>query len=162
MEAGPDTIEFRPVRVPEELAELCEFDRKAFHAYPADLFMEEEWEGFESHWMIVDGVIVGCSALLRNVDFDDEPRAGYIHIVSTGVLPEYRRRGFGRKLKEWQIAFAREEGFEVIVTNMRESNERIIKLNLDLGFEVRGVVEDFYPVPVEGAIVMELGLRGGG
>jgi len=105
--------------------------------------------------MVEHDEIVGCSAFIRNVDYDDAPREGCLHIVSTGVLPEARGRGLGRKQKEWQFEFARREGFHTIVTNMRRSNAQIIHLNSELGFEERKIHPNFYVDPQEDAIVME-------
>ena len=116
-----EKIEFKKVNVAEEIDALCELDRKIFHAFPADLFTPEEWAEFESYWMIVDGKIVGCSAFIRDTDYDDEARPGCLHIMSTGILPEFRRRGLGMKQKQWQIEFAKQQGFRAIVTNTRES-----------------------------------------
>jgi len=154
-------IEFRRVMVPEELEMLLDIDGRIFAPFPADLFSPEEWAGFESYWMIVDGAIVGCSAFLRDTDFDVEPRPGCLHIMTTGVLPEFRRRGYGAKQKQWQIEFAKQQGFQVIVTNTRESNLAMIHLNLKMGFQIRGSAPHFYIEPDEAAIVMELRLQAG-
>lgn len=127
-------IEFREVAVPDEIEALLDFDRKAFASFPADLFDPEDWAQFTSHWMIVDGEIIGCSAIVHDADYDETARPGSLWIASTGVLPEYRRKGFGKMLKEWQIRYAKEHRFKVIVTNMRKSNSPIIRLNEKLGF----------------------------
>jgi GNAT superfamily N-acetyltransferase len=156
--AATQRIEFRRVVVADEIGTLCEIDRKIFHAFPADLFTPEDWAEFESYWMIVDGKIVGCSAFIRDSDYDDEPRPGCLHIVSTGVLPEFRRRGFGMKQKQWQIEFAKQQGFRMIVTNTRESNLAMLQLNLKVGFVICGTAPHFYYEPDEPAIVMELQL----
>ena len=156
--AATQRIEFRRAIVPDEIGTLCEIDRKIFHAFPADLFTTEDWAEFESYWMIVDGKIVGCSAFIRDSDYDDEPRPGCLHIMSTGILPEFRRRGFGMKQKQWQIEFAKQQGFRVIVTNTRESNLAMLQLNLKVGFVICGTAPHFYYEPDEPAIVMELQL----
>jgi GNAT superfamily N-acetyltransferase len=154
-----EKIEFRKVAVPDELELLREIDKRIFNAFPADLFSDEEWAEFESYWMIVDGKIVGCSAFLFDTDFDNEPRSGCFHIMTTGVLQEFRRRGYGAKQKQWQIEFAKQRGFHVIVTNTRESNLAMIQLNLKMGFVVRRSAPHFYFEPDEAAIVMELPLQ---
>ena len=151
-------IEFKKVIVPDELDLLFDIDRRIFAPFPADLFSAEEWAEFESYWMIVDGTIVGCSAFLRDTDFDIEPRPGCLHIMTTGVLPEFRRRGYGEKQKRWQIEFAKQQGFNVIVTNTRASNIAMIELNLKVGFRIRGTAPHFYFEPDEAAVVMELPL----
>jgi ribosomal protein S18 acetylase RimI-like enzyme len=148
-------IEFRKVVIPDEIEALCTFDRLAFAEFQADLFEPEEWAEFESYWMIVDGEIVGCSAFVPDVDYDETPRIGSLWIASTGVVPGHRRKGYGKMLKEWQISYAKAHGFKVIVTNMRESNSPIIELNEKLGFTIREVSPGYYPDPVEDAVVME-------
>jgi ribosomal protein S18 acetylase RimI-like enzyme len=151
-------IELREVALPGEIDALLAFDRKAFANFPADLFDAEDWAQFKSHWMIVDGEIVGCSAIVRDEDFDETSKPGSLWIASTGILPEHRRKGLGQMLKEWQIGYAREHGFRVIVTNMRKSNSPIIRLNTRLGFTIREISPEYYSDPPEDAIVMELEL----
>ena len=152
------SIEFQEVAVPDEIEALLAFDRSAFADFPADLFEAEEWAGFVSHWMIVDGETVGCSAVVHDNDYDETSKLGSLWIASTGILPEHRRKGFGKMLKEWQISYAREHGFKVIVTNMRKSNSPIIRLNEKLGFTIRELSPEYYTDPTEDAIVMELTL----
>jgi GNAT superfamily N-acetyltransferase len=149
-------VEFRKAVIPDEIEALCAFDRVAFAEFSSDLFEPEEWAEFESYWMIVDGETVGCSAFMHDVDLDEKPRPRSLWIVSTGVLPEHQGKGLGTKQKEWQIHYAKQHGFNVIVTNMRQSNSRIIKLNDKFGFAIRELVPDYYLDPTEGAIVMEL------
>jgi len=148
-------IEFRKIALPDEIDAVLAIDRRIFVNFLGDVFDTEEWSGFESYWMLEHGAIVGCSAFIRHADYDESPRPGCLHIVSTGVLPEARGRGLGRKQKEWQIEYALREGFEVIVTNMRRTNGHMIHLNLQCGFRERKIHPDFYADPKEDAIVME-------
>jgi ribosomal protein S18 acetylase RimI-like enzyme len=156
--AGVGMIRFRKVKIPAELEDLCEFDRRIFHAFPGDIFTREEWASYESYWMMANGRKIGCSAFLLHNDFDERPRRGSLHIMSTGILPELQGRGLGKKQKLWQIKYAKKHGFKAIVTNMRQSNTPILKLNLELGFNIRGYVRNFYEGPKEAAVVMELRL----
>jgi ribosomal protein S18 acetylase RimI-like enzyme len=148
-------IEFRRINIDEERDSVQRIDKLIFADFPGDLLDPEEWDNFESHWMLENGVIVGCSSVIPNMDYDDTPRQGCLYIMSTGVLPEARGRGLARKQKEWQIEYARANGFEVIVTNMRRSNAAIIHLNEQLGFQVRRIHLGYYEDPMEDAIVME-------
>lgn len=106
--------------------------------------------------MVVNGSTIGCLALKHDVDHDEEPRPGCLYIESTGVLPEHQRQGFGARMKDWQIEYARQHGFRLIVTNARQSNNSSIRLNQKFGFRTREVVPDYYSDPDEPAIVMEL------
>ena len=151
-------INFRRAILPDDIEALCEFDRRAFGEYPDDLFTEEDWAELESYWMIVDGKTIGCVALKRDVDYDEESRPGCLYIESTGILPEYQGQGFGSKAKAWQIEYAKKYGYGVIVTNMRESNVRSMELNKKFGFQPREVAPHYYSEPDESALVMELRL----
>ena len=152
-------VEFKKVIVPDEIDALCEFDRKAFHAYPSDIYTPEDWQECESYWLIVDGKTVGCTAFEHNMDYDEQNCPGYLYISSTGVSPEFQGQGFGDMQKKWQIEYAKRNGFTRIVTNMRQSNERIIRLNEKFGFKQRKIDPHYYEDPDEAAVVMELDLR---
>jgi ribosomal protein S18 acetylase RimI-like enzyme len=148
-------IEFRRTVLPDEVEALCHFDRKVFGSYPDDLFSPEDWAELESYWVITDGITVGCVALKRDVDYDEEPKPGSLYIESTGLLPKYQRQGYGAKIKEWQIDYAKKHGFKVIVTNARESNIASVRLNQRFGFTICDTVPDYYSNPDESATVME-------
>jgi ribosomal protein S18 acetylase RimI-like enzyme len=107
---------------------------------------------------------IGCCAFQRNVDFrEDLDRANVrtrktLYIVTTGILPQFQRMGFGSLLKSWQISYARFHGFDRIVTNTRSRNRGMIALNEKFGFEVVRVSADYYSSPREATVVMELKL----
>jgi GNAT superfamily N-acetyltransferase len=151
-------IEFKKAIIPDEIDALCEFDRRAFYAYPNDAYGPERWKEVESYWMIADRKTVGCTAFGHHIDYDERPRPGCLYISSTSVLPEFQGQGFGKKQKEWQIEYARKNGFHVVVTNMRQSNVRIIRLNEKYGFQHCKIVPDCFSGPTEAAVVMELDL----
>jgi hypothetical protein len=111
-----------------------------------------------TYWMIVDGSIVGCSAFVPNLDYDERPRPKCLYIISPGMGPGVSGAGLGAKQKKWQIEHARQHDFEVMVTNMRQSNTRIISLNKKFGFTTRELVPGYYSDPEETALVMELRL----
>jgi GNAT superfamily N-acetyltransferase len=151
-------IEFKKAITANELDDLLDFDRRMFSSFPDDLFEPEDWNSLESYWMLADGVKVGCCAFERNCDYDERPRKGCLYIASTGILPEFQGKGLGRKQKEWQIKYARDHGFSVVVTNMRKSNVKMKALNESVGFGFRCFDPDYYTTPDEAAIVMELSL----
>jgi ribosomal protein S18 acetylase RimI-like enzyme len=141
--------EFRKAELPREVRSLQAFDRKAFRE--ADRFPAAYWKVCESWWMVAGGVKIGCCAFER-----DSPRKGSLYIATTGILPDYRHRGFGTLLKAWEIGYARFHGFRRIVANSRKSNAAMIALNRKFGFRVIRTVARYYAEPVEAAVVMEL------
>jgi ribosomal protein S18 acetylase RimI-like enzyme len=155
--------EFRRAVLPKELNRLVTFDHKVFRK--SDWFTKSDWKKYESYWMIVDGVAVGCCAFEHHVDFQEDhgkehaPLRGSLYISTTGVLPRFQGKGFGRLLKSWQIAYARQHGFTRIVTNHRASNRQMIELNKKFGFKIiRRRKATYYEDPPEPTVVMELKL----
>jgi ribosomal protein S18 acetylase RimI-like enzyme len=156
--AAPLRIEFSKASVPQEIDALCEFDKIVFGAYPSDLFDKEDWAEYDSYWMTLDGKRIGCSAFAYDIDFDNTPRPNCLYIASMGILPKYQGQGFGSKQKQWQLDFARHRHCKTIVTNMRQNNVRVIRLNAKFGFTQRETSPGYYSDPDEAALVMELRL----
>jgi len=147
--------------LPDELNRLVAFDHKVFGR--ADWFTKADWERYECYWMVVDGVAVGCCGFEHHVDFqegqknENPPLRGSLYISTTGIRPHLRRRGFGRLLKSWQIAYARRHGFTRVITNHRASNRHMIELNKQFGFKIiRRRKAIYYLDPDEPTVVMEL------
>jgi GNAT superfamily N-acetyltransferase len=155
--------EFRRAILSKELGRLVAFDHRVFPK--SDWFTKSDWANYESYWMIVDGVAIGCCAFEHHVDFQDDsdkenpPRRGSLFIATTGILPSFRGKGFGHLLKSWQIVYAHHHGFTRIVTNHRKSNRPIIELNQKFGFKIiRRPKAQYFEDPPEPTIVMELRL----
>jgi GNAT superfamily N-acetyltransferase len=156
-------VSFRKVVLPGEKKWLVAFDHKIFRR--ADRFRSDDWDRYESYWMLVNGRRVGCCAFERAADFevdpyrDSAPRSGSLYIASTGILPQHRGKGFGVRFKRWQIAWARRHKFNRIVTNCRSSNRAIIRLNEKFGFKIlKSTTGNYYHQPAEPAVIMELRL----
>jgi ribosomal protein S18 acetylase RimI-like enzyme len=157
-------VEFKRAVLPDELKRLRAFDRKVFPR--ADLFTTDEWLEYESYWMIVDGVHVGCSAFQPHVDFQEDISSGSVnarmkgslYIASTGILPRFHGKGMGQLLKSWQIAYAQHHGYRRIVTNTRKRNRPMISLNQKFGFKEIRTTSGYYSGPRDATVVMELKL----
>jgi ribosomal protein S18 acetylase RimI-like enzyme len=153
--------EFRKAILPKDLNRLVAFDHKVFTK--ADWFRKSDWGNCESYWMIVDGATVGCCGFEHSKDFQEKQNSllrNSLYISTSGILPRFQRKGIGRLLKSWQIAYARRYGFDRIITNHRASNRGIIELNKKFGFKiVRRCTVIYYDDPPESMVVMELKLR---
>ena len=153
---------FRKAILPGELRSLMAFDRKVFPR--SDLFDAAYWNTCEAYWMLVDGIKVGCFAFEKHVDFQEDinrdgvnPRLeGSLYISTTGILPKFQGKGFGRLLKSWEVSYARHHGFRRIVTNTRKRNTRIIALNREFGFRIVRTTPRYYSGPPDSTVVMEL------
>ena len=154
--------EFRAAIVPDDVRRLMAFDRKVFP--PGDRFTAWYWRQVESWWMLVDEVRVGCCAFAPDADFHESagghpPEPGSLYIASTGILPAYQGRGFGTLLKAWQICYARQHGFTRIVTNTRQRNDVMIRLNRKFHFRTIRTSAAYYADPPDATGVMELRLE---
>lgn len=156
------TTEFRKAILPNELRSLVTFDRKTFRKYPADRFDREDWNEYEPWWMIVGGRKIGCCAFEHHVAFQDDlnqvnPRLNSsLYIASTGILPSRQGQGYGSLLKCWQTLYARHHGFTQMITNTRQSNKPMIRLNRKFGFQIVRITPNYYENPREPTVVMEL------
>lgn len=156
-------LEFRRAVLPEDGAELWKLDVEIFGV---DAFALEDWLSLESYWIVVDGQVAGCAAFIPDVEFQEDLRGdgenaaqpGTVYIQSTGLLREYRGRGLGKRIKEWEIEYARRNGFRRIVTNCRESNAVMISINERFGFRAIRITPGYYE-DGEATVVMELVLR---
>ena len=141
--------EFRKALMPGELRSLCTFDRKVF---PSDHFSPADWRGYEAWWLVVNQRKIGCCAFETQDD-------GCLYISTTGILPSFQRRGYGRLMKTWQLIYAREKGFQCVETHTRKSNVAMIALNKEFGFQVIRTERGYYEDPREKAVVMRLELQ---
>jgi ribosomal protein S18 acetylase RimI-like enzyme len=158
--------EFRRALLPQEMRSLVLFDHKTFFQYPDDWFDRDDWNVYEAWWLIVNQRKVGCCAFATYRNFQEElgevrqqtALGTTLYIVTTGILPAWRRQGLGTLLKCWQISYARRHEFTRIVTNTRKSNQAMIGLNRKFGFKVIRSMPNYYASPLEPALVMELRL----
>jgi GNAT superfamily N-acetyltransferase len=156
-------LEFRRAAVPGEVPALRELDLEIFGK---DAFDEELWFSLEPYWILVDGAVAGCAAFALDTEFQEDlredgenvPRRGTLYIQTTGLLRAYRGHGFGKRIKEWQIEYARRNGFQRIITNCRESNTTMISINEKYGFRTIRCTPEYYE-DGEATVVMELVLR---
>ena len=74
------------------------------------------------------------------------------------VLPEYRRRGFGRLLLAALVGFARAKEAVFVTLEVRESNTPAVSLYRALGFQQTGVRKNFYRDPTEDALILTLSM----
>jgi len=159
--------QFRSAITPAKIRSLVIFDHKVFQ-YPADWFDREDWQIYESWWMIIDSRKIGCCGFKRHVDFQDDLREdgenptlrGSLYIATTGILPNFRGLGFVSLLKCWQVSYARRHGFARIITNTRKGNKSTIGLNKKFGFRVLRTTSGYYEDPSEPTVMMELHFDG--
>jgi mycothiol synthase len=111
-------------------------------ARPFDEWVEQELSGPAAFAALQDGTVVGYATLQPLGDDPHRLEHGF-----TGVLPEFRRRGFATALGEAQIAWAAAQGYEELVTTTGVSNVPLRRQKSKLGY-----VERPGPVLVRGPV----------
>jgi len=80
-------------------------------------------------------------------------------ITNVAVSPAHRKKGYGEALVSKAKELAKEKQLEMILLEVRVSNEPAISLYKKMGFEKLGLRKNFYEHPVEDAIIMRCPLR---
>ena len=81
------------------------------------------------------------------------------HITNVAVHSDYRGEGIGKKLLEYGLSQALENGIDAVTLEVRPSNRVAIELYTNFGFEAVGKRKDYYTKPVEDGFVFWLELR---
>ena len=86
--------------------------------------------------------------------------AGESHILNLTVRPESQRRGVGRKLMTHFLQLARRHNADVVMLEVRPTNQAAIALYQQCGFNEIGVRRNYYPAENgrEDALLLALSL----
>lgn len=99
--------------------------------YPMELW--EEFLGEHCSFVLMENsVLIGYCCVARK------------SIVSFSVLPQYRGKGWGKKLLTHTLEFLKSKGWDFVTLHVRVDNEVAQKLYKSLGFEVVETVNKYY------------------
>ncbi len=82
--------------------------------------------------------------------------SGEVYMNNLAVLPEFRRRGFGRLLLSVLVTYARTQKAAFVTLEVREGNIPAVSLYRELGFQQTGIRKNFYRDPEENALILTL------
>ncbi len=80
--------------------------------------------------------------------------SGEAHVTTIAVDPAYRGRGLGRLLMSTLMEYARVQGADTMVLEVRPSNVAALNLYRSLGFRQIGLRKNYYIETREDAVVM--------
>jgi ribosomal-protein-alanine N-acetyltransferase len=84
-----------------------------------------------------------------------------VHLLNITVAPDFQRQGWAQALLEYLKLWSLQQGANCLWLEVRESNERALKLYQAFGFEQVGLRKDYYPAgrtARESAVVMRMGI----
>lgn len=134
-----------------DLEQVIAIDQVSFSLpWPQRSFHYELYENEPSRsWVVeVEGRVV---AMMVGWFIVDE-----LHVATLAVHPEYRGRGYGKKLLMHALRAAREEGAIRSFLEVRESNAAAIHMYASMGFVEDGRRKEYYKDNNEDAILMSL------
>lgn len=153
------SVEIRKAISKEDRELLCRMDKQMFPK--GDVYDKPSyWKEYDCYFLLLDGKPIGSIAFKPHTAPNGEnefiPSDDCLYITSTGILPRFQGRGWGAFLKAWEIVYARHCGFKRVLSHVRKSNTRIIKLNQKFGFRVVREMPNYYTDPREDGLLMEL------
>ena len=84
--------------------------------------------------------------------------ADELHVLNLAVHPDYRARGYGKRLLSEIVEYAVKKGARFATLEVRQSNYVAKSLYNSMGFEIVGVRKNYYRDNFENALVLELDL----
>ena len=78
-----------------------------------------------------------------------------LELLKIGVVPEFQRRGFGRRLLEATFAEGGKRSCTCCFLEVRKSNQKALQFYSAHGFRIAGARLNYYSNPVEDAWIME-------
>ena len=146
--AGGERVIIRKM-TPDDLEEIMAIEEVSFDNPWQEEMFEAEMSGpiSEALSVEIDGMYAGymtCRVIL------DEA-----HLMNVAIHPDFRRRGYGRRLVQQFLDDCRERGVIVVYLEVRPSNASARKLYRRFGFRTTGVRNKYYENG-EDALLMEL------
>lgn len=127
---------------------------------------ELEKSCFRHPWtleMIAQSVMTGLDTWLLLTEEDVQEAVGFCafrllfeegELFRIGVAPAFRKRGYGKKLMDGMVEYAKNNGAKSMLLEVRESNEAAISLYKSCGFSEVSIRKGYYREPEEAAIIM--------
>ncbi|MEI6289437.1 MAG: ribosomal protein S18-alanine N-acetyltransferase [Chloroflexota bacterium] len=152
-------MKIRPM-IEDDLKAVCQIDQISFSQPWPDAAFEIELHNINARNWVVEleqpaenqtkSTIVAAMVIWRVLD--------EAHIATIAVHPEFRQRGIGKKLLQYGMDAAFEDGARIYHLEVRGGNLAAQKMYLDLGFEIVGIRPKYYQDNGEDALLMTLDL----
>lgn len=146
-------ISFSPI-TKEAASELAQLDKECFSLPWSQKQFYEDAQNPLAYYALarIDGELAGYCGIYSVADEGQ--------ITNIAVAKKFRRMGVAKAILDKITEYAVLNGLSVITLEVRESNEAAINLYLKKGFERVGYRKGYYHDPDEGAVLMDLNLKG--
>lgn len=132
----------------EDLEQVCDIENHTFSA-PWSFHSYEQAINNKNNLFLVaeeNDCIVGYCGCLGILDEGQ--------ITNVAVKKEYRGQNIGFQLMERLLEEGIKRGIRAFTLEVRESNEKALKLYYRMGFIKEGIRKNYYTAPNENAVIM--------
>lgn len=146
-EEGENQVSFR-LMTKDDIDIIVKIERKCFSTPWSKKMIEDDFKNGLTYYII-------CEKENRPIGY-----AGMWHVVNEGhitnvaIIPEEQGKGFGKKLMEELILFAKQKHMIGMTLEVRISNKTAIHLYESLGFKAEGLRPEYYSDNRESALIM--------
>jgi len=112
----------------EEASQLAPWSQEVF---------QRCWEANYPGWVLESEENLAAFILISMV-------SGECHILNLCVHPNYQRQGFGHKLMEFALSWAKQQGAGIVYLEVRHSNNSAISLYRKMNFKQIGERKNYY------------------
>ncbi|HOK43766.1 MAG TPA: ribosomal protein S18-alanine N-acetyltransferase [Thermoclostridium caenicola] len=147
-----DQILIRDMRE-SDLDAMAAIEQASFSVPWTRNMLEEELSNSRARYRVLEfqGAVVGYIGMWQILDEG--------HITNVAVLPEFRRRGFARRLMQDLVDYAKANGIRSLTLEVRVGNLPAIRLYESFGFQIEGRRKHYYADNNEDALIMWLRLE---
>ena len=130
-------VEIRTMK-PTDLKEVLVIEEKSYpHPWTAGIFRDCLRVGYNSWVMTLDNNIIGYGIVMLS--------AGEAHILNICIDIDYQAKGLGRYLLRHLVKKSNQTDVDMVLLEVRRSNENAKQLYLSEGFHELGVRKAYYP-----------------
>lgn len=128
--------------------DVAEIEKSCFSKPWSQKAIEAELSNENAHFYVLlcDNRVVGYGGM--------HIAMGECYIANIAVLPDFRKKGFGKAITAHLIKEAEQLNCEFISLEVRPSNTPAVSMYNMLGFEEVGIRKNFYSSPIEDGLIM--------
>ncbi len=142
-----ESLKFREM-TRDDIEAMAAIEKKCFTTPWSAKMIEDDYNNGLTYYVIceLDGEIIGYGGMWHVINEG--------HITNIAIIPGRQGRGFGGRLMEEMIKLAEDKEMIELTLEVRESNERAIRLYEKYGFKKEGVRRKYYEDTHEDALIM--------
>lgn len=121
-----------------DLQDVIAVEKRAYpHPWTLGIFRDCLRIGYNAWVMTLDDAVIGYGIVMLS--------PGEAHILNICIDPDYQRKGLGRYLLNHLVKKSNQTDVDMILLEVRRSNEHAQQLYLSEGFHELGVRKAYYP-----------------